>query len=124
MASEFTVDLEDQVTPEDKLGPRVGVGGKLTVSRDTDGAIGLQLRQGDSGSPEAYPTVIRSQTFGPFPADRVVTIELATIDTPMPDFTPRRYQLRVVAVGGGDLTVATRSASIVTEPFAQAGVGP
>jgi hypothetical protein len=124
MASEFILETAGQATPEDKLGPRVAVGARLTVSVDVADSIGMQLRRGDGGNPEAYPTIIRDVVRGPFAADTPQTLELAVLDQPMPDFNPRGFQLRVVAIGGANLEVESRSATIATEPFAEAGVGP
>lgn len=124
MASEFLVETESKATPEDKLGPRISAGGRLTVSVDVADSIGLQLRRGDGGNPETYPTIARDILFGPFVADTPVELEIAVLDQPLPDFTPRGYQLRAVAIGGANLTVETRSATVATSPFATAGVGP
>ncbi len=119
MPSEFTLDIGGQVTPENKGGPRVGIGARIFASRDSFGSIGLQILRGDGGGPETFNFIVRTKIYGPLPAGAEVELTIARLDVPMPDFTPRTYRLRVFAAGGANLT--TRDGFIATSPFAPAG---
>ncbi len=123
MASEYTLEIGDQVTPENKGGPRIGVLGKATARRDSDGAICIQLRRGSGGGGETFDHEVRTRWVGPVTAGTEVILAMGALDF-LPDFIPRTYQLRIVADGGAELTVKPRSAFVATEPFAPAGTGP
>ena len=120
MPSEFTLDTGGKVTPENKGGPRVGIGARIWASRDSDGAIGLQIIRGDGDEvDEQFLYAVRVRWYGPIPANEERLLTIARLDLPMPDFTPRTYRLRVVAKGGAELT--TRDGFIAPAPYAPAG---
>lgn len=119
MPSEFLLSTGAKVIPEDKAGPRVGVGCKATVRRDSDGSFGIEIRRGDGGDPESYTYSVKSIVVGPYPANALVDLVFGAMDLPMPDFTPRSYQMRIVAIGGADMSVA--SAFVATDPYSPAG---
>lgn len=117
MASTFT-DNTGPVTPEDKGGPRVGIGCRALVKRAGDGAVTMQIRRGNGGGPEAYPDELRSkQQF--FTSEIEAEMTLATMDLDLADFTARGYQLVIEADGGAELGV--RDHIIATEPHSVAG---
>lgn len=124
MPSEFLLTTGGKVIPEDKAGPRVGLGCKAVVSRDSIGSFGIELRRGDGGLFEAYTYTVRSEILGPYAAGEQVELKLGAMDLPMPDFTARGYQMRIVALGGAELTVVPKSAFIATAPYSPAGQGP
>lgn len=109
MPSEFILDTDGKVTPEDKGGPVVGVAGKAMVRRDTDGAIGMQFLRGDGELVESFDYAVRTVWFGPFEAGEEVKIAMGARDLFLADFTPRTYRMRIVADGGADLVVTTGS---------------
>jgi hypothetical protein len=119
MPSEFTLDTGDKVTPEFKGVSRVGIGARILASRDSDGAIGLQILRGDGGDPEAFDYSVRTKWFGPLVAGEVYELSIARLDVPLPDDTPRTFRLRVVADQGAELS--TRDGFIATSPYAPAG---
>lgn len=123
MPSEFTLVIGGTVTPENKAGPRVGIMGKARARRDSDGAIGIQIRRGNGSGQFTY--TVRTKLLGPFLAGEEALLEIGAVDLPtsLLDFTPRLYQLRIVADGGADLLVTPNSAFIATEPYAPAGTG-
>ena len=122
MPSEVAIQT-GQVIPEDKGGPRVGVGAKAVCRRTTDGPITVTIWRGDGGDPEAYTYLVRAKTYGPFVANEQTTVTIAELDLALPDFTPRSFEVRVTASGPpGDIGVA--SALVSTEPFATAGTIP
>lgn len=123
MANEYRLEIGEQVVPENKGGPRVGVMGKATASRDSAGAICIQLRRGSGGGGETFDHTVRTKWLGPVTAGTPLLLEMGALDF-LPDFIPRTYQLRIVADGGAELTVKPRSAFVATEPFAPAGTGP
>jgi hypothetical protein len=120
MPSEYTVET-GKATPENKGGPRIGVGARVFASRVSDGSIAVQLLRGDGGTPEAYGVIVRTKYYGPFLADVEAELTIAEIDLALADFTPRGYRLRVFTDGGADLAV--RDAFIATEPYSVAGAG-
>lgn len=124
MASEYKLNTAGQITPEDKGGPRVGVMGKAIASRDSAGAICIQLRRGDGGGPETFGHTVRTIWLGPFLAGEPADLRMGAMDLDLDNFDPRSYQLRIVADGGATLTVKAGSAFVATEPFAPAGTGP
>ncbi|MCA9681981.1 MAG: hypothetical protein KC457_07275 [Myxococcales bacterium] len=119
MPSEFLLATGAKVIPEDRAGPRVGIGCKARVKRDSDGSFGIEIRRGDGGDPEAYTYSVKSVALGPYPANILVDLVLGAKDLPMPDFTPRSYQMRIVALGGAALSV--ESAFVATDPYSPAG---
>jgi hypothetical protein len=122
MAIEYVLNTGDKVTPEDKNGPRVGIGCHCMASRPTAGAIGIQILRGDGGDPvELFDYSVRSKWFGPVEANVEIKVELAALDQPMPDYTPRTYRMRVVADGED---VSARAGFIATEPYTPAGIDP
>lgn len=120
MASEYAIDLPDQVAPEIKGVPRIGVGGRAIVTRDSPGSIGVVLMRGDGGDPEAYTYTLRSRWYGPFEANEVVQVDLAALDLFLPDDGPRRYRMRIIADGGATLGVKSGSVFMATEPYSPA----
>lgn len=124
MPSEYTLDTGAKVTPEDKGGPRVGIGGRVSAARDSDGAIIISILRGDGGDPESFTYTVRTLVLGPFAAGVAAEISMGCLDLFLPDFTPRSYRLRIVADGGANLLIKSNSAFIATEPYAPAGKGP
>lgn len=115
MASTFETETA-LVTPEDKGGPRVGVGARAFVRRVGDGAIAMQLRRGDGVT---FPTELRckQQAF----VDGVEQLmTLSTLDLTLADFTEVAFQLRIVADDGAELAV--RDPLISTEPSTTPGL--
>jgi hypothetical protein len=116
MPTEFTLAC-GQLAPKNKGGPRAGIGCKAVVRRTGDGDVTIQIYRGDGGGPETFPTEIRSKTY-PAESGRPLTVQLATIDLGLVDFTPRAYQMRITA-SGADITIT--EALIAPEPYAPAG---
>lgn len=119
-ASEFTCET-GVVTPKDIAGPRVELGGRCFAKRPTAGSFGIQVLRGDGGDPEAYTYTVRTKLLGPYAAGELALLQIGCADLPMPDFTPRRYRLRVSTLDGEDLTVL--DAFIATSPYTEAGRG-
>jgi hypothetical protein len=117
MASIFTAST-GFVTPEDKGGPRVGIGCRALVKRAGDGAVTMSVRRGDGGGPETYPDEIRSKQQA-FRNEVEAEMTLGTMDLDLVDFTERGYQLVIEADGGADLSV--RDHLIATEPHSVPG---
>lgn len=116
MATTYTIDTVGAVTPEDKGGPRVGVAGVARVSRPSVGAVGVLLLRGDGADPEVFDTLLRCRWFD-LAAATVTEVSLATLDLALPDFTPRRYRLKVVGDGASiDVTFAFVSTEPSTPP--------
>lgn len=122
MATTYTLDTGDKVTPENKGGPRVGIGCRAVVSRPSDGPIGVEILRGD-GDPteEAFTYSVRSM-WREAEAGVPITVKLGTKDLPafLPDFSPRSYRLRISSGDGEDIDVT--EAFIATEPYAPAGM--
>lgn len=119
MASEFFLTTGN-VTPQDTLGPRVGVGARVLASRDSPGGICMQILRGIGGATPSFDYIVRSIWYGPFAADEEAELVIARIDLGLPNFDPRPYRLRVIADGGAELK--TRLGFISTEPYAPAGI--
>lgn len=123
MPSEYILDIGAKVTPEDKGGPRVGIGGKVTVKRDSFGSVGVQILRGDGGFVESFNVNVRSLTFGPVAASELLEIEIGCLDLPafQTNGDPRTYRMRLLADGGAELAIIQNSAIVAPEPYAPAG---
>lgn len=118
MPTIWTVET-GKVEPEDKGGPRVGVGARALIKRSGDGSVTMQLRRGDGGNPETYPTEIRSKQQA-FEDGIQSEMTLATLDLELGDFTEIGFQLRIVADGVATLSVV--EPLITTEPSTTPGI--
>ncbi len=125
MGNEFTLDT-DPVTPEDKGGPRVGVGGRAFVARNSVGPIGIEIRRGDGQVVESFPHLVRAKIYGPFAADERAEVNIGALDLPafQLDGDPRSYRMRVVAPGEPEPELTVINAFVAPEPFAPAGAFP
>lgn len=115
MPSEYLTET-GLLTPENKGGPRVGIGARAYLTRVGDGAISMQLLRGDGLT---FPVEVRcvQQSFD----DGVESLmTIAGMDLTLPDFYDVAFRLRIVADGGAELTV--RDALISTEPSAAPGL--
>ena len=123
MASEFTVTTQTKVTPRLRIGYRVSVGAKCLAKRSTPGLLGIEIRRGDGGALETYPTPVDWKIYGPVAAAEEIELTLGAIDMVDAGSYDRTYQLRVVSIGGGD--VGVRDVNLATSPYSEPGlVGP
>jgi len=123
MAAEFSIATLTPVVAVRKLTLRVSVGGVCLAKRSTAGLIGLELRRGDGGDPEAYTYSVAYKLFGPYGIGEEHRIELSEIDIAVPSDDPRTYEMRVIAVGGG-ADISVRDANVATSPYSQPGLVP
>ena len=123
MASEFALNTVTKVTPRLRIGYRVSVGARCLAKRSTPGLIGIEIRRGDGGNPETYPTTVASLLYGPLLADEEIRLTLGAIDLLDAGDLPRSYLLRVVAVGGVD-DLEVRDVNIATSPYSEPGLLP
>jgi hypothetical protein len=121
VATEFTVDT-GLVTPKNIGGPRVELGARCWATRLSSGSFGIQILRGDGGDPEEFTYTVRSKLIGPFDAGEEAFLEIGCMDLPMPDYTPRTYRLRVIAIGEA-VALEVRNAFIAPAPYAEAGFG-
>lgn len=123
MAAEFFLETQSQVTPRLRIGYRVSVGARCIARRSGAGLIGIEIRRGDGGFPESYPTAVDFLLYGPFDAGEEAEITLAAIDMLGAGSYPRTYQLRVMAIGGVD-DVSARDVNLATSPYSEPGIAP
>lgn len=123
MASEFVLTTQTQVTPRLRIGYRVSVGARCLAKRSGPGLIGIEIRRGDGGGPEVYPTAVDFLLYGPVLAGEELELKLGAIDMVGTGSYPRSYLLRVVAIGGVD-DVNVRDANIATSPYSEPGLAP
>jgi hypothetical protein len=121
VASEYLLETQSPVTPRLRIGYRVSVGARCLALRSGPGLLGIEIRRGDGGGPEAYPTTVAYTFFGPVDSGEEITLELGAIDMGDAGSYPRTYQLRVVAVGGVD-DVIVRDANLATSPYSEPGI--
>lgn len=121
MATSYTLDTEGQVTPEDKGGPRVGIGCRAYVTRPTDGPVGISILRGDGEAPTFSYTVRTLWTT--LEAGTATLVTIAALDLPafLSDFTARNYRMQIATSDGEDITVT--DAMITTEPYTAPGLG-
>lgn len=123
MASELFLETQSPVTPALRLGYRVSVGARCRARRSGPGLIGIEIRRGDGGNPEAYTATVDSRLYGPVLAGEEIEVTLAAIDLVGTGSYPRTYQVRVAAIGGVD-DIEARDANIATSPYSEPGIVP
>jgi hypothetical protein len=120
--AEFTITTITHVTPvRYAFGHRVKVGARALAKRSTPGLIGIAIRRGDGQNPESYTYTVAYEFFGPVLAGEEIKITLAEHDQVGAGTYPRRYQLRVEAIGGVAV-INVRDANIGTSPYSQPGL--
>lgn len=123
MAAEFFLETQTPVIPEQRLDDRVRLGAVCMARRSGPGLIGIEIRRGDGGDPEAYPTAVDSRLYGPLLAGEEVKVTLGAIDMLGAGTYARTYQMRVVAIGMVD-DIAVRDANVATSPYSEPGLTP
>ena len=123
MASEFLLETQTQVTPRLRIGYRVSVGARCVASRSGPGLIGIEIRRGDGGDPEAYTASVDFRVYGPVLAGEEIELTLGAIDMVGTGDYPRTYRLRVAAIGGVD-DVTVGDPNISTSPYSEPGLAP
>ena len=123
MASEVFLETQSDVEPRLRIGYRVSVGARCLAKRSGPGLIGIEIRRGDGGAPEAYTATVDFLLYGPVAAAEEIELTLGAIDMVGTGSYPRTYQLRVAAIGGGD-DVSVRDANLATSPYSEPGLLP